>query len=181
MANKNDTLNFSYSILKDDWDKFEKRASKHPNIGFGKGEKDDNGDYDYAFLKKEKVFLAKYYTEDMEISTDVTKSNFFKFIRGANIDIYSTVMESMLENSKYVLMQKNHAGIPHPSKVVEGLKNAEKQSYDFNESLGKQVMSVVLYESLKSDLIENPSGHNMGMMESLEFLNSKFENNNNNN
>lgn len=175
MAKNNDILNFSYSIFTADWDKFKARASKHPNIGFGENEKDENGSYDYAYLKKEKVFLAKYYMDDMEISTDITKANFFKYIRGANIDIYSTVMESLEKDFKYVLTMENHAGVDYPYEVVKGRQNALKCVSDMNESVGKNVMKFELYKSFVERLTMQPSEHNMMILETLNDVNELYD------
>lgn len=165
MAN-NDILSFSYNILPSDWKDFKKRAKKHPNIGFGEGEKDENGNYDYAYLKKEKVFLAKFYTDDMEITTDINKSNFFKFNRGANIDIYNSVMEAIQSRNMYVVTLESYLGIQEPFKVVKGLKNV----ISLSENLKDNKPTVHVLDNYISVLESNMSMDNLNRVETVKNL-----------
>lgn len=161
-----DILSFSYNILPSDWKDFKKRAKKHPNIGFGEGEKDENGLYDYAYLKKEKVFLAKFYTDEMEITTDINKANFFKFNRGANIDIYKSVMESIQSRNMYVVTLESYLGIQEPFKVVKGLKNANSVS----EGLNSKETFVTKIDMYVNTLESNMSTDNLNRLETVKNL-----------
>lgn len=169
MAKNNDILNFTYSIFPADWKQFKKRAVKHPNIGFGEKETDDNGVFDYAFLKKEKVFLAKFYIEDMELSTDISKSNFFKYMRGADIDIYSSVMESVYTRLSYVVTAKSQYGLQEPVQVVKGLKVAENALENYPEG------QIVLLENYEAYVSKNMSIQNMNRMDIVKILSESNE------
>lgn len=164
MAKNNDILNFTYSIFPADWRQFKDRAKKHPNIGFGKNEKDERGVFDYAFLKKEKVFLAKFYEDDMEVSTDISKANFFKYMRGANIDIYSSVMESIETRLSYVLTDKSYYGIQEPIMVLKGLKVAENALKEYPNG------EIVLLETYEKFISKNMSIQNMNRSETIKIL-----------
>lgn len=164
MAKNNDILNFTYSIFPADWRQFRNRAKKHPNIGFGQNEKDDAGEFDFAYLKKEKVFLAKFYKEEMEIVTDITKTNFFKYMRGADIDIYTSVMESIHTRLSYVLTDKSVYGLQEPVMVLKGLKVAENALKDYPNG------QIVLLENYESFVSKNMSIQNMNRLEVVKIL-----------
>lgn len=166
-------LNYTYSIFTSDWDTFKSILSRNKNIVFGTGERDDNGVYDYAFLKKEKIFVAKYYTDDMEISTDIKKSDFFKYLRGSKLDIENIVMSDVMEKSTYVLSTVNNAGIYIPTQVVEGLTLSKSVLESLNEKSGKVVVVMESFDSMKSRLTSRPSLQNMEFMNIIENLKSK--------
>ncbi len=167
-------LNFTYDIFRADWNDFVKRAKKHPNIVYTRNLKDEVGDYEMLHLKKEKVIVAKFYIDEMEIVTDVMKRNFFMYLRGMDVDIWNGIMESHTERLKHVVLIENDLGthIPHVVKntLTEAKNVVSEMNFDekkvllmpynhcleyYNENINKSPLGLQLKEILMEKFKEN--------------------------
>lgn len=171
-------LKYTFEIFPYEWGDFVNRIVKeHKNIGLIKGAKDDAGIHDIIYLKKEKVAVAKFYEDDMEIVTDIQKRNFFNYIRGGRVDIWKDINECHIERSsdlKHVILIENNASIFVPYEVVKGSQNALKCVTEYNERFDKK-FAYMLMETYIQENTKRINSHTNEMMGMLLEADKKFE------
>ncbi len=173
-------LKYTYEIFPYEWGDFVQRIVKeNKNVGLINGAKDDNGICDIIYLKKEKIAVAKYYADDMEIVTDISKRNFHQYIRGGKVDIWKDVTESITERTsdlKHVILSENNAGVYLPYEVVKGSQNALKCVTEYNERVGKSgAFTSMLMETYIRQNSTRFDEFSMGVMEMLKQANTNFD------
>lgn len=175
---KNSALKYTFEIFPYEWGDFVKRIIEENKnvIGLIKGAKDESGIYDIIFLKKQKTAIAKFYEDEMEIVTDISKANFHKFIRGMKVDIWKDINEShtaRLSDFKYLILAENHAGILLPYEVVKGSENALKCVTEYNERFGVKFQTVMM-DSYLAEYSNKFDDHSMNIKHMVNEANEKF-------
>ncbi|BAV39252.1 hypothetical protein BPT24_127 [Tenacibaculum phage pT24] len=164
---KSNILKYSFPVDTYDWDLFLKRVVKEKGVKAVEA-KDEEGQYhDLVYLKNKKEVIAKYYHKEFEymVYTDLTKKDFFMYVRGYNINIVESINDAILEAKSHVITIKNENGIDLPYLVAESRSEAIKIAENYENS------NVFEFDATKT-YYQNEAYRNVNGYELLDMLES---------